>query len=177
MLRTPTTLTFYLLVASIAHNHQIHLPTTMTAAATTAQVSMERCSEDDLRVCDLAIAPRTLTAVAFPPDVTCLLVEHCVLTVSDSDNGDSGGGSEGDEAEEGLWECLTDPLPKEYYGTTVYYDDGGGTAGSSEQASSQSSISHWPSSVEADYSVAPMCEQVQNYSSSSILFMLLTCVL
>lgn len=112
---------------------------------------MERCSEDEFRVCDLAIAPRALTAVAFPPDVTYLRVQQCVLTDSDSESDDDGDDQE-DEAEQGSWECLTDPLPIEYYGTTVYYDGGGGAAGSS--------VSHWPSSLNVDYSVAALCEQV-----------------
>lgn len=121
---------------------------------------MERCGEDDFRVCDLAIAPRTLTAVAFPPDVTYLRVEQCISAAAVSE-GDSVG-SEEEEPEE-VWECLTDPIPAGYYGTTVNRgsaaNTGSSSAGSSS-ASSSSSWSHWPSSVDVDYAVAALCEKV-----------------
>lgn len=124
--------------------------------STSKQISMERCGEDDFRVCDLAIAPRTLTAVAFPPDVTYLRVEQCVLTaaVSEAD-------VVGSEEEEEVWECLTDLLPAEYYGATVYQGSAA-NAGSSASAlaSPSSSWSHWPSSVDIDYSIAAFCEKV-----------------
>ncbi|CAM9942492.1 unnamed protein product [Ectocarpus sp. 4 AP-2014] len=101
------------------------------------QVSMERCSEDDFRVCDLAIAPRALTAVAFPPDTTYLRVQQCVLVetaaAATSESDDDGGGQE----EEEVWECLEDPVPAEYYGTPY----------------------HWPSAVDVDYSAAALCEK------------------
>ncbi|CAN0527646.1 unnamed protein product [Ectocarpus sp. 12 AP-2014] len=100
-------------------------------------VSMERCNEDDFRVCDLAIAPRALTAVAFPPDTTYLRVQQCVVVetaaAATSESDDDGGGQEEEEA----WECLQDPVPAEYYGTPY----------------------HWPSAVDVDYSAAALCEK------------------
>lgn len=114
---------------------------------------MERCSEDDFRVCDLAIAPRHLTAVAFHPDVTYLRVEQCILAA-----GGSASNGEQEEAEE-LWECLKEPLPAEYYGAVNY---GGGLSSSSGDTGTGGSalLSHWPSSVDVEFSVAPLCEQV-----------------
>lgn len=140
------------------------------AIAPKKQVIMERCSEDDFRVCDLAIAPRTLTAVAFPPDVTYLRVEQCVFSAAVSEGDDDGVGLEDEEEAEGGWECLTDPLPAEYYGVTVHHssaaNSGSSSAGSSSASastsSSSSSWSHWPSSVDVDYSVAAFCEKVTN---------------
>ncbi|CAN0102849.1 unnamed protein product [Scytosiphon promiscuus] len=93
-------------------------------------VSMDRCDDDEFRVCDLAIAPRALTAVAFPPEVTYLRVETCVLTTTAT-------------------ACLQDPLPTEIYGATVVYGSGDGAT----------SLSHWPSSLDVEYSVAALCEQ------------------
>eukprot|EP00752_Nemacystus_decipiens_P014199 g12628.t1 len=130
------------------------------------QISMDRCGEDDFRVCDLAIAPRTLTAVAFPPDVTYLRVEQCVLTAAVS--GRNGGGSEDEEEADEVWECLTDPLPAEYYGATANHGSAANTGSSDDAESSSASAltswsslwSHWPSSVDVDYSVAPFCEKV-----------------
>lgn len=126
---------------------------------------MERCGEDDFRVCDLAIAPRTLTAVAFPLDVTYLRVEQCILAAVVSE-GDSVGSEEEEDAEE-LWECLRDPLPAEYYGATVHHasaaspgSNSAGTSSISAVTSSSSRTSHWPSSVDVNYSVAAFCEKV-----------------
>lgn len=105
---------------------------------------MERCNEDAFRVCDLWVAPRTLTAVAFPPEVTYLRVQQCVLVESgggDGSDGDSSGSTgNSDEEEEGVveWECLEDPPPSEYYGTPLL----------------------WPSAVDVEYSTAPLCEKV-----------------
>lgn len=117
---------------------------------------MGRCSEDDFLVCDMWAAPRTLTAVAFPPDVTYLRVEQCVvLTVSENDEaGEEDDEENGDEA----WECLDNPLPMEYYGATAYY-------ASTTTDDRSVSLSHWPSSVDVDYSSAVLCEKVlmQNY--------------
>lgn len=133
---------------------------------------MERCGEQDFRVCDLAIAPRTLTAVAFPPNVTYLRVEQCVFVAAVS--GGSGVGSEEEEAEEVL-ECLTDPLPAEYYGVTIYHGaaattGSGSSAGSGSASvltSSPSSWSHWPSSVDVSYSaVGALCEKVTNVDAA-----------
>eukprot|EP00903_Cladosiphon_okamuranus_P012198 g11441.t1 len=143
------------------------------------QISVERCGENDFRMCDLAVAPRTLTAVAFPPDVTYLRVEQCIsaAAVSEGDSVSVSVGSEEEEeeeeeeAEEG-WECLTDPLPVEYYGATVNHGSAASTGSSSvgsssaasssalaSSSSSSSSWSHWPSSVDVDYTVAPLCEK------------------
>ncbi len=113
---------------------------------------MERCNEDDFRVCDLAIAPRTLTAVAFHPEVTYLRVEQCVLVAAGSATND-----EQEEADE-LWECLNEPLPAEYYGAVNY--GGGLSSGSGDGTGGSVLMSHWPSSVDVDFSVAPLCEQV-----------------
>lgn len=95
---------------------------------------MERCSDSDdtFRVCDLWVAPHTLTAVAFPPDVTYIRIEQCVLTPS------SESGARGDDAESG--ECLESVIPEEYYGTPLL----------------------WPSSVDVGYAAATLCEKVTN---------------
>lgn len=142
------------------------------------QISMDRCSEDDFRVCDLAIAPRTLTVVAFPPDVTYLRVEQCVLSAADPEGDDVGSEDEEVEGAEEVWECLTDPLPAEYYGAKVNHGlvatagDGSSSDGSSSSASastlSSSSWSHWPSSVDVNYSVAAFCEKVSSTLHSNI---------
>ncbi|CAN0206545.1 unnamed protein product [Hapterophycus canaliculatus] len=110
---------------------------------------MERCNDDDFRVCELAIAPRALTAVAFPPDVTYLRVERCVLTTAPTASTDDDEEEEQEEEEEEVWECLVDPVPAEYYGATVVYGSG----------DAATSLSNWPSSLDVDYSVAALCEQ------------------
>lgn len=110
------------------------------------QVSMEKCTEDDFRVCDLWIAPQALTTVAFPPDVTHLRVEQCVLMAASQNDDDA------EDEEEEAWECLDDPLPLEYYGTTAYYATSAGGG--------RSSLSHWPSSVDVNYSSAVICQKV-----------------
>lgn len=126
------------------------------------QVSMERCAEDDFRTCSLWVAPRTLTVVTFPPHVTYLRVEHCVLhAVTSDDDADSGEENDdnhdnGNQEEEG-WECLNDPLPVEYYGTTAHFGAATDVAGGDTTVTS---VSHWPGSVDVDFSQAVICQKV-----------------
>ncbi|CAM9483988.1 unnamed protein product [Laminaria digitata] len=105
-------------------------------------VTMERCGEGDFRTCSLWVAPRALTVVTFPPHVTYLRVERCVIhaAVSGDDDDDDDGDHDGKEEEEEAHECLDEPLPMEFYGTT-------------------GSVSHWPSSVDVDYSDAVICQK------------------
>ncbi|CAM9796937.1 unnamed protein product, partial [Sphacelaria rigidula] len=60
------------------------------------------------RTCDLWVPPYTLTAVAFPPDVTYIHLEKCVFV--------SGVDGDGD-----IEECLATEMPLEYYGTPLLW--------------------------------------------------------
>ena len=115
---------------------------------------MSSCDSQDFRVCHLWVAPRTFTAVAFSPQVTQLQVEQCVRlegakTDIWSDN----------------WECLSDPLPAKYYGSTAYYDGSGGSI----YDSAYGSVSHWPSAIDVAYSAAMLCEKVRTDGRLEIL--------
>lgn len=125
---------------------------------------MERCAEDDFRTCSLWVAPRTLTVVTFPPHVTYLRVEHCVIHAGTGDD-DADGGEEDDNDDnddddnqgEEEWECLDEPLPVEYYGTTAYFS---ATTAAAENNGTATTVSHWPSSVDVDFSEAVICQKV-----------------
>ena len=120
---------------------------------------MERCGEEDFRTCSLWVAPRTLTVVTFPPNVTYLRVEHCVVHADDGDQ-------DGENEEEAWGECLDEPLPMEYYGTTAYFESatttGAGEEGNGTGNAVVTSVSHWPSSVDVDYSDATICQKVED---------------
>lgn len=105
---------------------------------------MSSCGDEDFRVCDLWVAPRTLTSVAFPSDVTRLRVEQCARLA----------GAENDARSED-WECLGDSRPAEYYGATVFHGSGKGNDGAVD-----SSVSYWPSALNVAYSAAALCEKV-----------------
>ena len=126
---------------------------------------MERCGEEDFRTCSLWVAPLTLTVVVFPPHVTYLRVEHCVLHAplgDDDDDVEDADDEDGVTAEGGAWgECLDEPLPMEYYGTTAYFEGATTSAvAGKEDNDDVSSVSHWPSSVDVDFSDATICQKV-----------------
>lgn len=112
-----------------------------------AQVSMSNCWDEDFRVCNLWVAPRTLTSVAIPADVTRLRVEQCARLA----------GAENDAGSED-WECLDDPQPAEYYGATVVHGSGKETNGV---------VSYWPSVLNVAYSTAALCEKVCTHTTIS----------
>ena len=86
-------------------------------------VVSERCAENDFHLCPYWIPPETFTAIAIAHNASYLKMEFCV--VNDE-------GAYGDEA---YYNCLTDPAPREYYGTET----------------------HWPTTVDVEFTRAPYC--------------------
>lgn len=82
-------------------------------------VRMERCDESTFRECPFWIPPGTYTALAISSNTSYIKMEYCNLNEADDH-----------------WGCLTEPRPKEYYGTRI----------------------HWPSTIDVDFTDATFCK-------------------